>query len=75
MASATDNLRSPWITFLAHLFIWFLAGPEWSVWRTNWFVNKVFVLAAFVLVLGTALRRPEALKGHSEPRIDGVGSN
>ena len=147
MKSPTDNLRSPWITFLAHLFlilvawtvfikylfpvgfalvsgeawttyiywdlwpaahlwlawallvrprytrmlaigmsvieifiittlfIWFLADPEWSIWRTNWFVNKVFVLAAFVLVLGTALRRPEALKGHSEPRIDGVGSN
>jgi len=44
------------------LFIWFLADPDWSIWRTNWFVNKVFVLTAFFLVLGTALFRPESLK-------------
>ncbi|RBP30615.1 hypothetical protein DET50_10729 [Marinobacter pelagius] len=50
------------ILIISTLFIWFLAEPEWSIWRTNWFVNKVFVLAAFVLLLGTALLRPETLK-------------
>lgn len=50
------------IAIITTLFIWFLAEPEWSIWRTNWFVNKMFVLAAFVLVLGTALFRPETLK-------------
>ncbi len=53
------------ILIIATLFIWFLAEPEWSIWRTNWFVNKVFVLAAFVLVLSTALFRPETLKANS----------
>ncbi|PXX93817.1 hypothetical protein DIT71_03195 [Marinobacter vulgaris] len=53
------------ILIITTLFIWFLAEPEWSIWRTNWFVNKVFVLAAFVLVLGTALFRPETLKMRS----------
>ena len=50
------------IVIIVTLFIGFLADPEWSIWRTNWFVNKVFVLAAFILVLGTALTRPGALK-------------
>ncbi|SHK28290.1 hypothetical protein SAMN05216369_1342 [Marinobacter antarcticus] len=47
------------IFIIVTLFIWFLADPEWSIWRTNWFVNKVFVLAAFVLVLATAVFRPK----------------
>lgn len=50
------------ILIITTLFIGFLADPEWSIWRTNWFVNKVFVVTAFVLVLGTALFRPESLK-------------
>lgn len=50
------------ILIIVTLFIGFLADPEWSIWRTNWFVNKVFVVTAFVLVLGTALFRPESLK-------------
>lgn len=50
------------ILIIVTLFAWFLADPEWSIWRTNWFVNKVFVLTGFFLVLGTALFRPQALK-------------
>ena len=30
----------------------FLSDPEWTIWRTNWFINKLFVLAVFVLLLG-----------------------
>ena len=46
------------IAIIVTLFAFFLADPEWSIWRTNWFVNKVFVLACFVLVLYAALRHP-----------------
>jgi len=51
------------IVIIITLFTGFLANPDWSIWRTNWFVNKVFVLTAFFLVLGTALFRPLALRG------------
>lgn len=51
------------IAIIVTAFSLFLADPEWSIWRTNWFVNKVFVLACFVLVLATALLRPEQLRG------------
>jgi len=47
------------IVIIVTLFTLFLSDPEWSIWRTNWFVNKVFVIACFVLVLYAALRHPE----------------
>ncbi|NMT64428.1 hypothetical protein [Marinobacter orientalis] len=54
------------ILIIVTLFSRFLVDPEWSIWRTNWFVNKVFVLGAFFLVLGTAVFRPGALKARSQ---------
>jgi len=33
-------------------FLYFLSAPEWTIWRTNWFINKIFVLGVFVLLLG-----------------------
>jgi hypothetical protein len=33
----------------------FLSAPQWTIWRTNWFINKLFVLAVFVLLLGWLL--------------------
>jgi len=47
------------IVIIVTLFSLFLVDPEWSIWRTNWFVNKVFVLGCFVLILATALKYPE----------------
>ena len=29
----------------------FLAAPEWTIWTTNWFINKLFVLACFLMML------------------------
>lgn len=29
----------------------FLAAPEWTIWSTNWFINKLFVLLCFGLML------------------------
>jgi len=51
------------IAIILTLLALFLSDPEWTIWRTNWFVNKVFVLTAFVLVLATALLRPASLAG------------
>jgi len=56
------------IVIITTAFWLFLSDPEWSIWRTNWFVNKVFVLACFVLVLATALLRPERLAGKTVNR-------
>ena len=42
------------------VFFLFLDEPQWTIWTTNWFVNKLFVLACFVLMLGhLALRRSD----------------
>ncbi len=46
------------IAIIVALFVDFLTDPEWTIWRTNWFVNKVFVLGAFILILATILLRP-----------------
>ena len=53
------------IAIIVTSFWLFLAEPDWSIWRTNWFVNKVFILACFVLVLATALFWPERLAGRT----------
>ena len=48
------------IVIIVTLFYHFLSSPEpeWTIWRTNWFINKIFVLSCFILILGTfALRR------------------
>lgn len=45
----------------------FLAAPEWTIWRTNWFVNKLFVLAAFVLLLGYIALHARELRARCVP--------
>ena len=39
------------IAIVVTKFVVFLVEPQWTIWRTNWFINKVFVLACFVLLL------------------------
>ncbi|MDZ7789860.1 MAG: hypothetical protein U5L08_05065 [Xanthomonadales bacterium] len=53
------------IVIIVGLFAWFLADPEWTIWRTNWFVNKVFVLTAFALILASVVYRPERFRTRS----------
>ena len=53
------------IIIIATLFAGFLADPEWTIWRTNWFVNKVFVVTAFMLILGTVIAWPERFRTRS----------
>ena len=56
------------IIIIVSKFTIFLSAPEWTIWRTNWFVNKVFVLGCFILILATALMRPNAFR--SRPLSD-----
>lgn len=32
-------------------FVFFLSAPQWTIWQTNWFINKIFVLACFTMLL------------------------
>jgi len=43
------------IIIIVTLFTLFLTNPdeEWSIWRTNWFINKIFVLLCFTFILAT----------------------
>ncbi|WP_237059104.1 hypothetical protein [Microbulbifer sediminum] len=50
------------ILIISIKFAHFLVQPEWTIWRTNWFVNKVFVLACFILLLTTVVLRPGLLR-------------
>ncbi|MCA3131724.1 MAG: hypothetical protein ACK5YW_08715 [Betaproteobacteria bacterium] len=44
------------IVIVVTKFALFLPDPQWTIWRTNWFINKVFVLAVFVLMAGWLVR-------------------
>lgn len=51
------------IAIIATKFVSFLSAPQWTIWRTNWFINKVFVLSCFVLLLAYCIAsaaRPKA---------------
>lgn len=39
------------IAIIVVKFVLFFQQPEWNLWQTNWFINKVFVLACFVSLL------------------------
>ena len=43
------------IAIVVTKFVLFLSDPEWTIWTMNWFVNKVFVLGIFVMLLSHAL--------------------
>jgi len=40
------------IIIIVTKFFFFFQEPNWDIWQTNWFINKVFVLACFVVMLG-----------------------
>ena len=40
----------------------FLAAPEWTIWTTNWFINKLFVLLCFGLMLPYLVARRHTLQ-------------
>ncbi|WP_207061862.1 hypothetical protein [Motiliproteus sp. SC1-56] len=55
------------VVIVLTLLTGFLAEPQWSIWRTNWFVNKVFVLACFSALLITLLVGADDLKRGERP--------
>lgn len=61
------------IVIVVTKFVLFLSDPQWTIWRTNWFVNKIFVLGCFVLLLGYLLANAGSLQrrataGNQPPR-------
>lgn len=56
------------IAIIVTKFVQFLSAPEWTIWRTNWFINKVFVLACFVLLLGYLVAHTQRLRPTAGPR-------
>lgn len=57
------------IVIVVSKFVLFLADPEWTIWRTNWFVNKLFVLACFALLLGYLLMHARELHGRPASHV------
>ena len=51
------------IAIVVTKFVGFLSAPQWTIWRTNWFINKVFVLACFVMLLTYLVARRTRLLG------------
>jgi len=54
------------IVIVVTKFVQFLSAPQWDIWRTNWFINKCFVLACFVLLLGYVLLNRAEFEKNSE---------
>ena len=50
------------IVIIVSKFVQFLASPEWTIWRTNWFINKIFVLGCFVMLLTWLLLNARTIK-------------
>ena len=43
-------------------FYLFFSAPEWTMWRCNWMINKIFVLCCFVLMLAYLVKERSALR-------------
>ena len=57
---------------VATKFVLFLDDPRWTIWTTNWFVNKLFVLGCFGLMLGhLTVRRSDYAPRLAPLRRDG----
>jgi hypothetical protein len=52
----------------------FLQAPAWTIWRTNWFINKIFVLACFALLLGYLLVNARQLRARSAHPVRAAAS-
>jgi hypothetical protein len=53
------------IVIVVTKLVMFLQAPEWTIWRTNWFINKLFVLACFALLLAYLLVNARQLRARS----------
>ena len=55
------------IAIVVTKFVGFLSAPEWNIFRTNWFINKIFVLACFILLLGYLIAHVRARSSLPQP--------
>lgn len=55
------------IVIITVKFALFLSEPIWTIWSMNWFVNKVFVLSCFILLLSQILLKREEYKKQVTP--------
>ncbi len=55
-------------------FYAFFQAPDWTLWQTNWFINKVFVIACFILMLGYFLAARRTLMSASAHSSVGVST-
>ena len=53
------------IAIIVAKFVFFAAAPVWSIWKTNWFINKIFVLTCFVFLFIILIRYRGMLQGDS----------
>jgi hypothetical protein len=53
------------ISIIVTKFYLFLSDPDWTIWKMNWFVNKVFVLVCFIFLLVYLLKFQTPLKRES----------
>ena len=51
----------------------FLAAPVWTIWTANWFINKLFVLLCFALMLTHLLRHRRRYFGRAGSLRNGLG--
>jgi hypothetical protein len=75
-------LRWPWYTrylaigmalaeiaIIVIAFARFLPDPTWTIWRSNWFINKLFILLCFTMILVTfTLGWPRLKRDHFTSR-------
>ena len=54
------------ITIIVTKFAIFLSAPEWTIWRTNWFINKLFVLTCFAWLLGYLVLNVKRLRSAAD---------
>jgi hypothetical protein len=52
------------IVIIVVKFFFFFQQPDWTIWQSNWFINKVFVLSCFFVLLGTCLLSRERIVSH-----------
>lgn len=53
------------ILIIVTKFAMFLPYPEWTIWRTNWFINKCFVLACFIGLLAYSIATAKRMRARS----------
>ena len=50
------------IAIIITKFVIFASAPQWNIWGTNWFINKVFVLICFCLLFIVFVRHRAKLR-------------